>query len=124
MMVLDSDGQLSVFAALVIVCFTAGAELDPPRSWIGLALSVVPFWIGFALTDGAVSDYVAVTVLYGGSWAVGQVLRERGHRSAELAERAERAGAGTRGERARRRSPTSGPGSPASCTTSSPTTSA
>jgi signal transduction histidine kinase len=91
MMVLDSDGQLSVFAALVIVCCTAGAELDPPRSWIGLALSVVPFWIGFALTDGGVSDYVAVTVLYGGSWAVGQVLRERGHRSAELAERAERA---------------------------------
>jgi signal transduction histidine kinase len=91
MMVLDSDGQLSVFAALVIVTFTAGAELDPPRSWIGLALSVVPFWIGFVLVGGGVSDFVAVTVLYGGSWAVGQVLRERGHRSAELAERAERA---------------------------------
>ena len=91
MMLLDSDGQLSVFAALVIVSFTAGLELDPPRAWVGLALAVVPFWIGFALTGGAVSDYVAVTVLYGGSWAVGQTLRERGHRSAELHERAERA---------------------------------
>jgi signal transduction histidine kinase len=91
MMVLDSDGQLSVFAALVIVTFTAGAELDPPRSWIGLALSVLPFWIGFGLIGGSVSDFVAVTVLYGGSWAVGQALRERSHRSAEMATRAERA---------------------------------
>jgi signal transduction histidine kinase len=91
MMVLDSDGQLSVFAALVIVCFTAGAELDPPRAWVGLALAVVPFWTGFALTGGTVSDYVAVTVLYGGSWVVGQALRERGQRNVVLAERAERA---------------------------------
>ena len=91
MMVLDSEGQLSVFAALVLVCFTAGAELDPPGAWLGLALAVVPFWIGFALTGGLVSDYVAVTVLYGGSWVVGQVLRERGHRNAALAERADRA---------------------------------
>jgi signal transduction histidine kinase len=91
MMVLDSDGQLSVFAALVIVCFTAGAELDPPRAWIGLALAVVPFWIAFLVIGGGVSDYVAVAVLYGGSWVVGQALRERGRRSAELAQRAERA---------------------------------
>jgi signal transduction histidine kinase len=91
MLVLDSDGQLSVFAALVIVCFTAGAELDPPRAWIGLALAVVPFWIAFLVIGGGVSDYVAVAVLYGGSWVVGQALRERGRRSAELAQRAERA---------------------------------
>jgi signal transduction histidine kinase len=91
MMVLDSDGQLSVFAALVIVCFTVGSELDPPRSWLGLALAVVPFWIGFAVVGGGVSDFVAVTVLYGGSWAVGRALRERAHRGAQLAARAERA---------------------------------
>ena len=91
MMVLDSEGQLSVFAALVIVSFTAGAELDPPRSWLGLALAVVPFWVGFALVGGGVSDFVAVTVLYGGSWATGQALRERMHRNAALAARAERA---------------------------------
>ncbi|MCW2740907.1 MAG: sensor histidine kinase [Blastococcus sp.] len=91
MMVLDSDGQFSVFAALVIVCFTAGAELDPPRAWLGLTLSVVPFWIGFALVGGGVSDFVAVSVLYGGSFIVGQTLRDRHRRNAELAERAERA---------------------------------
>jgi signal transduction histidine kinase len=91
MMVLDSDGQLSVFAALVIVCFTAGAELDPPRAWLGLALSVVPFWIGFALIGGGVSDFIAVSVLYGGSFIVGQTLRDRHRRNAELGERARRA---------------------------------
>ena len=91
MLVLDSEGQFSVFAALVIVTFTAGAEVDPPRAWIGLVLSVVPFWVGLALIGGAVSDFVAVTVLYGGSWMIGQTLRERNRRNAELAERADRA---------------------------------
>ena len=91
MMALDAEGQFSVFAALVIVAFTAGAEVDPPRAWIGLALSVVPFWIGFAVIGGGVSDFVAVTVLYGGSWVIGQTLRERGQRNAVLAERADRA---------------------------------
>jgi signal transduction histidine kinase len=101
MMVLDSDGQLSVFAALVIVCFTAGAELDPPRAWLGLALSVVPFWIGFALIGGGVSDFIAVSVLYGGSFIVGQTLRDRHRRNAELGERARRAEEARRTEAAR-----------------------
>ena len=91
MLLLDSDGQFSVFAALVIVAFTAGAEVDPPRAWIGLALAVIPFWVGFVIIGGGVSDFVAVTVLYGGSWVIGQTLRERGQRNAALAERAERA---------------------------------
>jgi signal transduction histidine kinase len=90
-MVLDPDGQLSVFAALVIVTFTVGAELDPPRAQLGLVLAIVPLWIIYALRDGTVSDYVATAVLYGGSWAMGQALRERGRRSAELAERIQRA---------------------------------
>ena len=90
-LVLDPQGQLSVFAALVIVSFTAGAELDPPRAWVGLALTVLPFWIAGAVLGGTVSDYVAVAVLYGGSWAFGQVLRERTRRTAEAAQRAERA---------------------------------
>jgi signal transduction histidine kinase len=91
MLVLDSDGQFSVFAAGVIAAFTAGAEVDPPRAWAGLALAVVPFWIGFAVIGGGVSDFVAVTVLYGGSWVLGQTLRERAQRNAVLAERADRA---------------------------------
>ncbi|MDK3258112.1 sensor histidine kinase [Blastococcus capsensis] len=91
MMVIDADGQFAVFAALVIVSFTAGTELDPPRAWVGLALAVVPFCIAFAVTGGEVSDFVAVTVLYGGSWVVGQAVRDRTRRSLEAAERADRA---------------------------------
>jgi signal transduction histidine kinase len=91
MLVVDSEGQLSVFAALVIVSFTAGAELDPPRAWLGLAVAVVPFWVGFALIGGSVSDFVAVILLYGGSWALGQALRDRSRRAAELADRIDRA---------------------------------
>jgi signal transduction histidine kinase len=91
MMVVDPDGQLSTFAALVLVSFTAGIELDPPRAYWGLALAVVPFWIGFAADEPVVSDFVAVTVLYGGAWAVGQMVRQRTREAAEHAARADRA---------------------------------
>ena len=92
MMVVDADGQLSTFAALVLVSFTAGLELDPPRAYAGLALATVPFYVGFALTtEPMVSDFVAVTVLYGGSWAVGQAVRQRSRQVAEHAARADRA---------------------------------
>jgi signal transduction histidine kinase len=92
LMVVDSDGQLSTFAALVLVSFTAGLELDPPRAYAGLALATVPFYVGFALTtEPLVSDFVAVTVLYGGSWGVGQAVRQRGKQVAEHAARADRA---------------------------------
>ena len=92
MMLVDSNGQLSTFAALVLVSFTAGLELDPPRSYAGLALATVPFYAGFVLTQSwLVSDFVAITVLYGGSWAVGQVVRQRTRQAVEHAARADRA---------------------------------
>jgi signal transduction histidine kinase len=91
MMAVSSNGQLSVFAALVIVSFTAGLEVDPPRSYWGLFLATVPFYVGYAFADPLVSDYVAVTVLYGGSWVVGQMVRQRSRQAAEQAARADRA---------------------------------
>jgi signal transduction histidine kinase len=91
MMAVDSNGQLSVFAAIVIVSFTAGLEVDPPRSYWGLFLATVPFYVGFSFVSPLVSDFVAVTVLYGGSWAVGQMVRQRTREAAEHAARADRA---------------------------------
>jgi signal transduction histidine kinase len=91
MLAVDSNGQLSIFAALVIVSFTAGLEVDPPRSYWGLFLATVPFYVGYAAADPMVSDFVAVTVLYGGSWAVGQMVRQRTREAAEHAARADRA---------------------------------
>ena len=87
---LDPEGQLSAFVALMVASFTAGVELDPPRAWIALALAVFPFWLGYAVFGGGVSDFVAVGVLYGGSWLLGQGMRERGRRANDLAERAAR----------------------------------
>lgn len=86
--ILDPQETLSLFAAVVIASFTAGAELDPPRAWLGLALAVVPFWLAFALTGGAPSDFVAVAVLYGGAWGLGRLVRERSQRADQLADRA------------------------------------
>ena len=123
MLVLDSDGQFSVFAALVIVGFTAGAEVDPPRAWIGLALAVIPFWVGFAVIGGGVSDFVAVTVLYGGSWASGRCCGSAAN-ATPRSPSARNGPSGTGRPRQRGRSPRSARGSPASCTTSSPTRSA
>jgi signal transduction histidine kinase len=91
MLAVNSNGQLSVFAALVIVSFTAGLEVDPPRAYWGLFLATVPFYVGYAFADPLVSDFVAVTVLYGGSWAVGQMVRQRTREAAEHAARADRA---------------------------------
>lgn len=92
LMVVDVDGQLSVFAALVVVSFTAGLELEPPRAYLGLILATVPFYVGFLVSgQPKVSDYVAVTVLYGGSWAVGQTVRGHSRHAAEQAARADRA---------------------------------
>ena len=90
-MVIDPNGELAIFVALVLVSYTCGAELDPPRTYVGLALAVGPMWTYFLLVDGMPSDFVAIGVLYGGSWVVGRVLRDRTRRSAELAERADRA---------------------------------
>ena len=87
---LNPEGELSAFVALLIASFTAGAELDRPRAWIGLSLAVVPFWLAYAFGGGGVSDFAAVGVLYGGSWLVGQALRERGKRVDHLAERTAR----------------------------------
>lgn len=89
LLVLDPDSTFSLFAGVVIAAYTVGAELDPPRAWLGPVLAVAPFWILFALSDEAApSDFVATALLYGGAWAVGTLVRDRSRRTERLAERA------------------------------------
>ena len=90
-LVIDPDGELAIFVALVLVSYTCGAELDPPRTYVGLALAVGPMWTYFLLVEGMPSDFAAIGILYGGSWLVGRMFRDRARRSAELAERVVRA---------------------------------
>ncbi|WNV76621.1 histidine kinase [Geodermatophilus sp. DSM 44513] len=92
MMVVSPESQLSIFGATVVAAFTAGVELTPPRSWIALGVATLPFFAFYALLpEGGVSDYVAVSLLYGGPWAVGRIIRDRTARAVEAAARAERA---------------------------------
>ena len=90
-LLIDPNGELAIFVALLLVSFTVGAELDPPRTFVGLGLALGPMITYFLITGGAASDYVAITILYGGSWLIGRMLRERTRRSAEAVERADRA---------------------------------
>lgn len=107
---LDPQSTFSLFAGVVLASYSVGAELDPPRTWLGPLLAVGPFWLFFALSEQAApSDFVATALLYGGAWAVGCLVRDRAKRSERLAERAmqlererdERAEAARAEERAR-----------------------
>ena len=86
----NPQGDFSTLLALVLVCFTVGAECDPPRSWFGLALVVVLF-LGALVHEGLTpSDVAAAAVFLVGPWTVGLTTRERAARTGEAVDRAAR----------------------------------
>jgi signal transduction histidine kinase len=84
--VANPDNEFTTLLSLVLVAFTAGYETGPPRSYLGLALVLVPF-LGNILSQGHLvpSDVAAAIVFLVGPWAVGQQSRQRAIR-AEAAE--------------------------------------
>ncbi len=86
----NPDGHFSTLLALVLVSFTCGAERDPPRSWIGLAIVTVPFFAALTLEGLQPSDVGAGVVFLVGPWTVGVLMRQRLARTAEAVERATR----------------------------------
>lgn len=86
----NPEGQFSTVLALVLVSFTLGAELDPPRSYAGLAVVAVPFLAVMAFEGLEPSDVAAAIVFLGGPFAVGLGVRRRSARLAEVVERSER----------------------------------
>ena len=85
-----------IFIAVVVAVFSAGAYAEPRRAAVGCVLVLLWFWTG-ALVDNAQhpgqrgpSDFVFVTVVFGGAWLLGRALRGRGQRAAELEQRAAR----------------------------------
>lgn len=70
-------GVTSYVLAAMLASYTVGRELDAPVTWWGPALTVLLPWTWFTLTGGILSDFVFVALLYGGTWAVGAVLRQR-----------------------------------------------
>ena len=123
---INPDGELTTLLALVLVSFTVGSELGPPRSWLGLATIVVPFLVAMAWEGLEPSDVAAALVFLGGPWSVGSGdaathghAPRRGGRRGRPAWSSERDAeiAAVTAQRTHR-------GSPASCTTSSRTASA
>jgi signal transduction histidine kinase len=86
----NPEGQFSTVLALVLVSFSCGAELDSPRSWVGLAILTVPFLAGMTLEGLEPSDVAAGMVFLVGPWTVGVTLRQRSARAAEAVDRAAR----------------------------------
>jgi signal transduction histidine kinase len=85
---------LYTFIGVVIAVFSVGAYAEPRRAVVGCALVLGWFWVG-ALQDNAShsgrrgpSDFVFVTVVFGGAWLLGRALRGRGLQAAELQQRA------------------------------------
>ena len=87
----DPAGELTVLLSLVLASFTVGAESEPPRSHVGLAVLLVPFVAAMAAEGLEPSDLAATLVFLAGPWAVGTMLRQRTTRTAEALARADRA---------------------------------
>lgn len=88
---LNPDAQFSTLLALVLVSYTIGAETGPPRSYVGLAVVLVPFLVAMALQGLVPSDLGAAFVFVVGPWAVGTTIRRRVVRTEEAVTRAEAA---------------------------------
>lgn len=84
----NPDGEFSVLLSLVLVSFTVGAETEPPVSYVGLAVVLVPFMAAMITAGLVPSDVAAAVVFLVGPWAVGSVLRQRSARADEAISRA------------------------------------
>jgi signal transduction histidine kinase len=84
----NPEGQLSTALALVLVAYTNGAESDPPRSYLGLAVILVPF-LGALVHELEPSDLGAAMVFLVGPWSVGAAMRQRARRTSHAEARAE-----------------------------------
>ena len=84
----NPDGEFSVLLSLVLVSFTVGAETDPPVSYVGLAVVLVPFMAAMVTAGLVPSDVAAAVVFLVGPWAVGSVLRQRSAHADEAISRA------------------------------------
>ena len=89
-LVTNPHGEFSVLLSLVVIFFTLGAELPPPRSYVGLGLLGTAFLVATSLDGFVPSDLAAALVFLGGPFSVGTASRQRTARSEEAVERAAR----------------------------------
>ena len=86
---LNPEGQFSTLLSLVLVTFTVGAETDPPRSYYGLGIVLLPFVALLTYEGLEPSDLAAALVFLIGPWGVGSATRQRTRRTEQAVARAE-----------------------------------
>ncbi len=86
---INPDNQFTTLLSLVLVSFTVGYEVRPPRAWLGLGLVFVPFVVNAFIPPFVPSDLAAAMVFLAGPWAVGQQTRARALRAEAAETRAE-----------------------------------
>ncbi len=84
----NTDNEFSTVLSLVLVAFTVGYETRPPRSYLALALVLLPFFGQLAASDFVPSDVAAALVFLVGPWAVGTQTRMRADRTEAAESRA------------------------------------
>ena len=85
---LNPAGQFAILLSVVLVAFTVGSETDPPRSYIGLGVVLVPFLTVSIVEELEPSDLAAALVFIVGPWVVGTVVRQRAERARAAVARA------------------------------------
>ncbi|CAN5840382.1 hypothetical protein BH20ACT6_BH20ACT6_02720 [soil metagenome] len=88
---INPNDQFSTLLAMVLVSFTVGAELAPPRSWLGLAAVGLPLLGAMYASGLEPSDVGALVVFVVGPFAVGVGFRARAVRTTAAEERAAQA---------------------------------
>jgi signal transduction histidine kinase len=76
-LIVNPQGEFSTLLSLVLVCFTVGLETRPPRSYVGLAMVLVPFMVFSVIEGFEPSDLAAALVFFAGPWVVGVLLGGR-----------------------------------------------
>jgi signal transduction histidine kinase len=84
----NTENEFTTLLSLVLVAFTVGYETRPPRSWLGLALVLIPFLANLARAELVPSDLAAALVFLVGPWAVGTQSRARADRAEAAEQRA------------------------------------
>lgn len=84
----NPEGEFTVLLSLVLVSFTVGAETDPPQSYVGLSVVLVPFMAAMINAGLVPSDVAAAAVFLVGPWTVGSVMRKRSAHAEEAISRA------------------------------------
>jgi signal transduction histidine kinase len=87
---INPENQFTTLLSLVLVSYTVGSETEPPRSYAGLGVVVLPF-LAVSVAEGLEpSDVAAALVLLAGPWWVGTAVRQRIRRAEEAVARADR----------------------------------